>query len=181
MARVLTFSTTFPKYHPRAGQKTDFVKKIWSDVHLDFLVLSMLVPDTEFFINEISEFEKCKLITKGHTVRKGHRFKKDDWFSPRVWSGVPYNSPQKIFYSDIKVLNVYDFKISAEGVCSINGKPLNDKMYKILAMNDGLSSSDFYYWFSPYTYANKPFDGQIICWDNNIKNEYDKIFNSDLQ
>jgi hypothetical protein len=29
MSRVLTFSRVFPAYHPKAGQPTGFVEKIW--------------------------------------------------------------------------------------------------------------------------------------------------------
>jgi hypothetical protein len=73
MAKVLTFSRTFPKYHPKAGQPTYFVEKFWESIGL---------PDKEYCFNLPDEYQNflradSKLIwPKHHTIRAGHRFKK---------------------------------------------------------------------------------------------------------
>ena len=36
MARIITFSRTFPAYHPKAGEPTYFVEMILNDLGIDF-------------------------------------------------------------------------------------------------------------------------------------------------
>lgn len=172
MSKVITFSRHFPAYHPRAGEPTYFVEKIWQSIYMD-----------EKFRGEDQFYNLCdlgfdlmphdKYQPKHHTIRAGHRFKVGDWFSPRVWSGKPYNSKQIIIAPDIQVKKAWDFKIKKfenrwyidfgshsiaygyEGYSSI------DK----LARNDGLTRQDFFDWFK----YPSPFDGQIICWHSKIE------------
>lgn len=41
---------------------------------------------------------------KYHTIRAGNRFKKGDYFSPRIWTDKPYASKQYQFHPDILIV-----------------------------------------------------------------------------
>jgi len=159
--RVITFSTVFPKGHPREGMPTFFVEKILTAIkHEIFLSVNPLYPP------------------KYHTIRAGNRWKVGEYFSPRVWgndinpkSGKsgPYQSKQIEFAPPIEIKKIWKIKITKSDVIKINGEPMgaccNGKNPTIqLCRNDGLEPSDFHYWFNEL-----PFIGQIICWNENIE------------
>lgn len=165
MSRILTFSRVFPAYHPRKGEPTYFVEKIWKSLSektngYDPSGGYQDAYDNHFHpmgkgLKNIHQFEP-----KHHTIRAGNRWKVGDKFSPRVWSGKPYASKMITIALDIEVKKVIpieckvvdgfkNFGYSSETVCKI-------------ATNDGLKISDFLNWF------NKPLIGQIICWNENI-------------
>lgn len=158
MSKVITFSRTFPSYHPRAGQPTFFVEKILaglSDMHYpDFKI------PKEFKNYDWYEYYNCNQ-PKYHTMRAGHQWKVGDKFSPRIWSGKPYNSKQIIIAPDIEIKKVWDFEIKNNMVL------VNDKstIAELIAINDGLNNKDFKEWFQ----FPKPFEGQIICWNESIE------------
>lgn len=168
MSRVLTFSRTFPAYHPKAGEQTFFVEKILNGIAkkdsngvVDINLLSVEVKSivSDFFLLCSSD------DVKGHTIREGNRWKAGDKFSPRVWSGKPYNSKQIVIAPDIEVKKVWDIKInSADDYCSIliNDNYIGREQSLLLAKNDGLEEHDMYMWF------NKSMSGQIICWNEQI-------------
>lgn len=116
MTKVLTFSKTFPGYHPRAGESTYFVEKLLASFADSIPGWEMLKHFTEY---DWHEYYNCKL-PKGQTVRSGNRFKPGDFFSPRIWSGKPYNSKQLIISNPIEVKKVWDFEITKEGIVLIN-------------------------------------------------------------
>lgn len=160
MAKVITFSRFFPSYHPRKGEPTYFVEKIWSGLGISWFT------SLEDKLQNLNLNGFSTLNPKYHTIRAGHRFKVGDWFSPRVWSGKPYRSKQIIIAPDIQVKKTWDFKF-------IHGSPfsehdvmalVNDLVSPIceISKNDGLNEDDFMDWF------NNDFDGQIICWKENI-------------
>lgn len=169
MAKVLTFSTKFPSYHPKKGQVTNFVEKIWL-----WLVNEDGHSEPQYF-DEYKDLVDIMTVlrqeyTKRHTVRGGSRFKAGDYFSPRIWSGKPYNSKQITIAPDIKIERVFDFKmegyhiwINKELYCQYR---LSDKIVK-LAANDGLSLQEFWDWFP--CKPGKIFEGQIICWAKGIE------------
>lgn len=95
---------------------------------------------------------------KWHTIRLGHRFKEGEYFSPRVWSGKPYNSKQIVLAPDVMVKKVWSF-YKDPWQWKIPGT------VEELSKNDGLSLVDFLDWFD----SKKPFDGQIICWSDKIQ------------
>lgn len=175
MSRVMTFSTVFPSYHPKAGQPTHFVEKIWKSTGG---VLREYMHD--FIPN--GEIEKSivwgyRLVDgyKYHTIRAGHRWKVGDKFSPRVWSGKPYNSKMITIGPDIEIKKLWDisfFVINTDGhiLCEINKTPTNAMIVNSVAKNDGLDFLDFTRWFalSPSFKKSKVFDGQIICWNESI-------------
>jgi|SRR5690606_14346106 len=199
MSKVITFSRVFPAYHPKAGQPTYFVEKLLKSTKTnwfkDYYFPMLCENNKKLKPSELSEFVKSfnDGITdmKYHTIRGGHRFNVGDKFSPRVWSGKPYNSKQIILHPDIEIKRIYDFKITTESDDGENdwsyveflGKyytvygygEYDDDMMVEIAKNDGLSIADFYDWFLTGRTKNqklrnepKVFEGQIICWSDNI-------------
>jgi hypothetical protein len=177
MSKVITFSRTFPSYHPRKGESTYFVEKIlnytWDNVecpgfngcgvldmlqHLNHDLKPQLLED----FNDSCDTEIRDI--KHHTIRSGHRFKAGDWFSPRVWSGKPYNSKQIVIAPDIQVKKVYSFSIGLAAIYIDQQRSIDKSFIKIIANNDGLEMDDFLEWFD----YPKPFEGQIISWSDSI-------------
>ena len=175
MSKVITFSRTFPPYHPKAGQPTNFVSKIWKGLY------GLGLPDIEKYANELAPkltddafnfLVDCEFEPKHHTIRAGHRFEAGDMFSPRVWgndinpkSGKsgPYHSKQIIIAPDTEVKKVWSFdKDLLGGEFRMKGCDVTTHL-EMIAKNDGLTLEDFIEWFP------KPFTGQIICWNENIE------------
>lgn len=169
MSRVITFSQKFPAYHPRRGEPTNFVEQIYNFLYKQKTGDWSDAPGnaSAYVVDLNTEIENIK----GHTIRKGHRWKVGDKFSPRVWSGKPYFSNQITIAPDIEIKKVWDFKIEGEVFRmrrtdrpDYNWFILGYHDLKVIAANDGLSVEDFYSWFQ----YPKPFDGQIICWNESI-------------
>jgi len=147
----------------------------------------MLLPyATEYFKfdgwNQNNHELLAQMQPKHHTIRAGNRFKVGDKFSPRVWSGKPYQSKQIIIAPDIEVKKVWDFKIQfdADYLCiSIDNWPFYEEnstmvtqpeALETLALNDGLTVEDMKAWFGIHPKKKgKNFNGQIICWNENIE------------
>lgn len=162
MAKVITFSRTFPSYHPKAGEPTYFVEKLWASLGDSYF--DQLADEERQFNPRLS---LDSFDPKHHTIRAGHRWKVGDWFSPRVWSGKPYNTKQIIIAPDIQIKKIWDFSIHA-GRYFIDDKPAtnwNANYHSDLALNDGLTVEDMQAWFK----FPKPFEGQIICWNESIE------------
>ena len=165
MAKVITFSQKFPSYHPKAGQPTYFVEAFYKSL---FVMKCLPKELEESFNHEVF----LNGMTKHHTVRSGNRFKKGDFFSPRVWgtdvnpksgkSGA-YHSKQIILSHDTEIKNVWDIEINEATEISINGKFISYGWEVELANNDGLSWQEFNDWF-----VKLPFKGQIICWNDTV-------------
>lgn len=183
MAKVLMLSRVFPKYHPKAGKPTDFVEQFWNSFNYEIdkdneLIYSSDLFDLQFFnpnlkngfiLSDFTESLKNQNTLKSkkrYTIRKGNRFKKGDFFSPRVWSKKPYNSKQIIIDVDREVLETFEIKITEDHQIYINGIwycAYGSGTYKQLAENDGLRPEDFKCWFNKL-----PFEGQIICWNQDV-------------
>jgi len=163
MSKVITFSRFYPKYHPKAGQPTHFIEQIFASIFKD--------EPSKFFDAKLGNIWLDPFITgvKNHTIRGGNRFKVGDKFSPRVWSGNPYNSKQIIIAPDIEVKKIWTFEISATtGEYAIDGMlyKLND--LKEVSKNDGFNDvDDFELWFN--VKQGEGFKGQIICWNDKIE------------
>lgn len=157
MAKVITFSTAFPEYHPKKGQPTYFVEKIWKSIGI------IDISTKELDIYRDSYFNS-KHLPKHHTIRSGKRFKKGDVFSPRIWKGKPYNSKQITIAPDLIIHDVWDFEIKDNSLY-INHKKIDTTQSIDLANNDGLKYQDLLDWFQ----WPKPFKGQIICWNPKIE------------
>lgn len=170
MAKVITFSRTFPAYHPKAGQPTYFVEKVVKSLHQQGIrpwdIDSKIFDEQMYYIVE----------PKHHTIRAGNRWKVGDKLSPRVWSGKPYNSKQIIIAPDIEIKKIWDFEykiLPRQSIWLVNNVEIsvcdsymqqwvNSEAIKTIALNDGLSLTDLCGWFP------KPFKGQIICWSDNV-------------
>lgn len=184
MTKVTTFSRTFPAYHPRKGQATFFVEQILNELKVSYKghsYLSKLIDfnkknidngkltfeDLEsFFLSLNHEIDANKL----HTIRNGNRFQVGQKFSPRVWFGKPYNSPQIIFCDDIEVKKTFEFEINKYGTIYspiIKQHPYHHIISQV-ANNDGLYLNDLEAWFRLNKPNPKPFKGQIICWSDNV-------------
>lgn len=169
----MTFSRFFPAHHPKKGQPTEFVEKIWESLYPDIVGWSgfgELCQQFNVGLNNIYP-------PKHHTIRAGNRWKVGDWFVPKVWgddvnpkSGRkgPYHSKQITIGPPIEVKRVWDFELRPlenGSVIFINDKLRWGQMASVVAKNDGLSVEDFKAWFK----WGKPFKGQIICWNDQIE------------
>jgi hypothetical protein len=173
MAKVITFSRQFPSNHPRAGEPTWFIEKIYAS--LADTQLGFKIPNDANNYWDWHEYYNCT-APKYHTIRADHRFKVGDKFSPRIWSGKPYRSKQLIIGPDIEIKKVWDFRIKlfndgwwidfgSHRVCGAHDFKMS--ALPLLARNDGLELADFLSWFQYHT-RTTPFLGQIICWNDKI-------------
>ena len=177
MAKVRTLSRKFMKGQPLESIPTFFVEYFLNSLKVDYRNQSYL--DKLFNLNlksidlrkltmyDIANFHNSLLqatnFTKKHTIRGGNHFKVGDNISLRVWLNKPYNSPQVILWDDLKVKKVYDFsKDLLSDNFTLNGKELRFNEVLKIANNDGLELSAFNQWF------NKPFNGQLISWVDDI-------------
>lgn len=173
MSRVIIFSRVFPAYHPKVGQPTYFVEQIYNSIYRDKSGdWSDALGTTS---NYVVDVDTTILGRKHHTIRNGNRWKVGDKFSPRVWSGKPYNSKQIILCPDVEIVATYNFDIDEYGVISssiIGGRGYYDIIGEV-AKNDGLELCDFEAWFKlNKPKPLKPFEGQIICWQDCGYNHY---------
>ena len=165
--RILTFSRTFPAYHAKRGEPTHFVEKIWKYLY-DLPGISWGVGeyqqrhDTHFGPEQVISVHD--FAPKLHTIRQGHRWKAGDMFSPRVWSGKPYNSKQIEIAPPMEVKRVWAFEI-IEGRWRLSNDEIDAVDLNTIAENDGLTLRDFYEWFR----WPKEFSGQIISWSEKLK------------
>lgn len=122
---VLTVSTTFPAYHPRRGEWTEFTKSILAKTKIH-----TIRANYELWRKR---FEK---IDKGEAV-----------LSLRYWSGQPYRSKQSEFKRLQSTDGIGLQKLSRPDTydCApIDGRGIE---WDIVAANDGLSFDDFKQWF----------------------------------
>lgn len=178
--RVLTFSRTYPAYHPKKGQPTHFVEKIWKSQYVNGECPDPLNDAINTYVSAMDGLELASyndLRPKWHTIRAGHRWKVGDVFSPRVWSGKPYGSKQVEFAPPLEVKKVWSFELVLHlfhergfgwGV-SVDGNDFLPDGQQGLAQNDGLELGDFLDWFKgPTKQGTVRFSGQIICWNPDL-------------
>lgn len=183
MARVITFSRFFPANHPKKGEPTFFVEKIWAHLILtekfDWESCESFLCgfwcEGMFSMKKVEDFVH-ENEAKTHTIREGNRWKKDDVFSPRVWGGKPYNSSQIVFAPELtipktEIIGTVNYNVDGKekdirfwvpsGQFSRNGVELKRTLFHSEAMevakNDGLLYSDFRAWFN-----KGDFEGQKI-------------------
>lgn len=182
-------SRYFPAYHPKAGQPTFFVEKVWSaNVISERIDLAQLLawnkkqidnPKSELTKNVVvrmwddsviisSEFE-----AKPHTIRAGHNVKVGDTVQFYVWSRKPYASPQIVVTPKIEVKKVWRFHTEIydnEMFAFVDDIIMPTSGAEVLANNDGLTLPDFEKWICKHPKLEKNiFDGQIICWNDSIE------------
>lgn len=180
MSRIITFSRTYPSYHPKAGQPTHFVEKVLRSVHDDehiqqfYQNMNTLKSIGGYDVTKLDLAPIDIMDPKHHTIRAGHRWKAGDWFKPCVWSGKPYRSKMIQFAPEIQVVKTWDFVIREfiDGFWMDFGShslPVVD-IDSPVAGNDGLTTDDFTAWFmdSPDFKKSQMFSGQIICWSDKV-------------
>jgi hypothetical protein len=180
MAKVITFSKTFPSYHPKVDEATLFPEKLFNcflkeRIHkYSELNTAALNEGNKHIIHSIYPYD-----SKGHTIRARNRFKEGEYFSPRIWSGTPRRSKQVILAPDTKILKIWDFKMIFDTEIAMLHIYVNNSiaylpLQAFLARNDGLSTQDFIHWFmlSPEFKKTNKFEGQIIYWSEKPINEY---------
>lgn len=161
--KVITFSRFFPVTHPKAGQETYFIEKIWDSLP------GIPSAYTDRLDNERLNFIRCGndiVWPKHHTIRAGERWRVGDWFSPRVWCGKPYASKQLEFAPSIQIKRIWTFEKNEDGKYFVDGHCEGVSLSEI-AKNDGLEQQDFESWF--YSAKGKPFKGQILCWNESLE------------
>lgn len=170
--RVLTFSRTFPKGHPKATIPTYFVEQILNSIlprsENGIVNRNDIKPEILPFINDFILLDGR--LQKHTTICAGHRFKPGDMVSLRVWLDKPYRSKQ-IEFAQVEVKKTWDIKIAIGHTWwsfHIDNKLIND--VEPIAINDGLTLDDFIEWFTIHPKSiGKEFNGQIICWNENIE------------
>lgn len=178
MSKVIRFSRQFPSYHPRKGEPTYFVEMIlnwyWETQNPQFHnvedMIFLLNPDkdADLLKNFVASLNPDIKAWKSHTIRQGERFKAGDMASLRVWSGRPYHTTDIVITPEVKIPKVWEFsrKEHAFYMEYKNEKKEIPELihpFILIANNDGLFPDDMISWF------NKPFDGQIICWNELIE------------
>lgn len=170
MAREVTFSRTYPAYHPRKGEPTDFVDKIWKCLYDENRLYGVFEYQEEY--DEHFGFEQCKnvhqFMPKLHTIRAGKKYKEGDFIKPMVWAEKPYRKTQTGLWKlqiapEIQLKKVYDFELNKFEFI-LNGCILDLSKLTTLANNDGLTVDDFECWFNV-----KEFSGQVLCWSDNVR------------
>lgn len=159
---VLILSKTFPKWHPKAGQPTYFKEKmhnglLWNkgmnigysqtpsyaipgDIQLKLHTLRGNYERWEKIFEEIDRGEACLVL--------------------KQWSGVPYRSKQETIAVltkedgiglqklDLKLASFSPFYIEVD---RIDEERRTDTIHVgLLANNDGLSLTDWQFWFEKY-------------------------------
>lgn len=175
--RVITFSRTFPAYHPKKGQPTYFVEKIWKSMYRNAECPDVL----DEYIKNYESALKCDLgryndiHRKVHTIRAGNRWKVGDFFSPRVWGDDvnpkngrkgAYQSKQIEIAPPIEIKKIWEFYVTKDKYF-LNGKEQCVFDLSKIAANDGLEVDDFELWFAPYTKKGNC-TCQVLCWNESI-------------
>lgn len=116
----------------------------------------------------LDKFERA-CGSKGHTIRSGSDWQVGDKFIPQVWLGNPRASKLITIAPVIEVKKIWTFECDKNGLITIGGLQVDRNQEKEIAKNDGLEWLDFNDWIvKPCYNADRPFRGQIICWDESI-------------
>jgi hypothetical protein len=185
----ITFSRSFPAYHPKKGQQTYFVEAILTQLDIDYTddkYFVWLVENnpkiTELFLSQFFLSLSHDIESKSHTIRS-HKIPLNigDYISSYCWADRPYHKTpdgywQIKFAPNIEIKKVWDYKyiiLPKQSKWLINNVEVsvfdsymqqwaNSDIIKKIAQNDGLNLTEFCDWF------NKPFSGSIICWNELI-------------
>ena len=173
MSKVIMFSRYYPTYHPKKGKPTFFAEKLLTQLRVNYFhkdYLEMLISLNEGKEELCKEFYRSfwdletdinQNLAKSHTIRNGFRFKAGEKFSPKIWTAKPYQSKQLFIYPDIEVKKTWAFEKSrVDGFQMPQAQATTHAA--MIAKNDGILLDDFIAWF------NKPFIGQIICWNEAV-------------
>lgn len=116
----------------------------------------------------LDKFER-ECGSKGHTIRSGSDWQVGDKFIPQVWLDKPRASKLISIAPVIEVQKIWTFECDHNGLITVDGLHMDASQEQEIAKNDGLEWIDFNDWIiKPCYIAEKPFRGQIICWDESI-------------
>ncbi len=176
MAKVITVSLAFPSYHPRKGEPTLFIEKIYASMADN--IEGFKIPNDANDFWDFREYHNAS--PKHHTIRKGKRWKTGDKASIRIWgddinpkSGRKgaYHSKQITIAPDVEV-TVFDFEIKNDGaeepsiyIDGIFYCQIRSHDFTLIAKNDGLEVEDIKSWFR----FPKIFSGQLISFKKDLK------------
>lgn len=186
--KYIMCSRTFPASHPRKGEPTWFVEKIWNCFREDLALPDNFRRWVDSYIPLIKGdgYLKSTAIReiKPQTIRNGSRFSPGEMVSLRVWEGRPYHTDQ-IEFAQVEVKQTWSieinnrfgagsFEVVINGVVYAqlhfgNDKDLNRDGLITLAKNDGLELDDFVSWFNMHPKKKEAFRGQIICWGDGVE------------
>lgn len=163
--KVITFSTRYPG----TIERTEFPEKIWRNFPREQVTefYQKLDPELRRWFFDFPEYvfaDSREQLVKGTTIRAGRHWKVGDKFSPRIWTGKPYNSKQLAFWPELTVLKVQIFERNAYGNFFLEGRFLGDYQVEKVAEHDGLTYEKFAQWFS------KEFSGQRITFGQTALN-----------
>lgn len=177
MSKIITFSRTFPSYHPRKGEATFFVEGILNCLKIDFTHdnyyawLREWNPDIDSsFLMNFLESLTTGMGVKSHTIRDHKKpLKVGDFINPKCWAGKPYNKTDEGYWQikfapDIEIKKVWSFEVKDKGTFYVNNEIGLNSTVENFAKNDGLKGKDLLNWLK---YPN-PFKGQINCWNEKI-------------
>lgn len=190
--KYIMCSRTFPAGHPRKGEPTYFVEKIWNCFREDLALPDNFRRWVDSYIPLIKGegYLKSTAIRefKPHTIRNGSRFSPGEIVSLRVWQlpgGMYTKGNKQIEFAQVEVKKTWSIEINNRfGAASfevvINGvifaqlhygndKDLNRDGLIRLAKNDGLELDDFVSWFNMHPKKKEVFRGQVIAWGDQIE------------
>lgn len=165
MGKVIILGRSFPAYHPKSGEPTWFVEKVWGSL---LSCGKMSIFDTIGYEAEYQKYFPCgdnpnesvaAHSPKHHTIQPSKQWKTGDMASIRVWSGKPYRSQQIAIAPDVRI-TVKEFEIDKLGHIFIDGKKCEYDV-ETLAVNDGLDIDDMFSLFNVL-----PFSGQMLIWSD---------------
>ena len=113
--KFIMCSRTFPAGHPRKGEPTYFVEKIWNCFRMGFALPDSYRQWVDRYIPLLKGDEYLNSTAvrgfKPHTIRPGSRFKPGEIVSLRVWSGLPYRTKQ-IEFAQVEVKKTWSIEIN---------------------------------------------------------------------
>ena len=171
MPKVRTLSRTFLKGHPRAGEPTYFMEKVYNSLYPE--QIRQLPKDFSnwHFANQqnrgiANEFNKAITETKHHTIRMGRHFKANDELTLAVWRGKPYHSMQvKLWTGPIRAADILIHIDYYDDRKWLSLSPGHISI-KELAKNDGLELMDFIQWLNLPVGKH---EAQILIWNPEIE------------
>lgn len=163
----MLFAKHYLKSHPKSGEPTGFVPRIWKAMAIQGYGINRNSP----FLEAESRYYDLHYVDirpKWHTVRRKQRWTAGDKMSTKIWSGVPYVSKKIQICDDVFVDRTQDVRMYVEGLEVDTGSPdahlIAVKDLLPMAENDGFDNiEDFANWLGV------GFLGQIIFWHPELK------------
>lgn len=174
----MSFSRTFPKGHPQAGEPTLFIDSILSSFY-DMHCLNNISVNVDWEALGrlgVPQYSKGDYHSKLHTCRAmftasgkvackaGDKY---DFFS---WEGTPYRSKQIVWARGVEIVRTVPIKIMNWGLIEIGNEIWHNEriakpLIEALAANDGLTVPDYKAWMECTKSVGVPL--AIRIWDDN--------------